>query len=59
MKHLTFLSKAPAEQLPSPKGSPTWALWREMTVSTAFLYISFRVPSRTALLLGSLHRAPI
>jgi len=35
------------------------SLWREGDVSTAFLYISFRVPSKGAQPPGSPHRALI
>jgi hypothetical protein len=38
---------------------PVGPLWRKMPVSRAFLYISFRIPSKGALPPGSSHRAPI
>jgi len=43
-----------------PLGSPYGPLYRErFTVSRAFFYLSFRVPSKGALLPGSPGRAPI
>jgi len=36
-----------------------WPLWRKTLVSRAFLYISFRIPSKGALPPGFSHRAPI
>jgi len=38
--------------------SPLGPLWREMPVSRAFFYITFRFPSKEALPPGSPHRAP-
>jgi hypothetical protein len=42
-----------------PLGSAAGPLWREMFVSRAFLYVSFRAASKGALPLGSSHIAPI
>jgi hypothetical protein len=42
-----------------PLGSTAGPLWREMLMSRAFLYISFRVTSKGAFPPGSFHRAPI
>jgi hypothetical protein len=39
-------------------GSPAGCLWREIPVSRAFLYITFRVPSKGAPPPGSPNRAP-
>ena len=53
------LSQSLANNSLPPSSSPIGPLWREMPVSTAFLYISFRVPSYGALPPGSPCRAPI
>ena len=42
-----------------PPGFPPGPLWREMLVSRAFHYISFRVPSKELPLPGSSDRVPI
>jgi hypothetical protein len=49
----TCLSKSPFQV------HPTGPLWREMPITRAFFYISFRVPSKGALPPGSSLRAPI
>jgi len=38
---------------------PSGALWSDMPISRAFLYISFRAPSKGALPSGSPQRSPI
>jgi hypothetical protein len=44
----------------SPRsGSPTEPLWKEMLITRAFLYITFRVPVKEPPTPGSPHRAPI
>jgi hypothetical protein len=47
--YITFihLSKSPVHE-PLP-GSPTGLLWEEIPITRAFLYITFRVPSKGAL----------
>jgi len=40
-------------------GFPVGSLWKEMPVTRAFFYITFRVPIKGVPPLGSLHRAPI
>ena len=50
-----FLSKVPASE--SPPGSPMGPLWREMSISRAFLNISSRVSSQGALPRGPPHWA--
>jgi len=53
----SFIFQSPWYMSPLP-GSPAGPLWREMPVSRAFLYITFRVPSKGAPLPGFPHRAP-
>jgi len=48
------LADEPSPRFPVPRTEP---LWKEMPVSRAFFYISYRDPSRGALPPGSLNRA--
>ena len=50
--------EVPGKQRTSTPISPVGSLWREMPISRAFLYISFRAPSKGALPPGSPCRAP-
>ena len=50
-------SKSPVD-MPSSRFHKTGPLWKEMPVSRVFFYMSYRVPSKGALPLGSLNRAP-
>jgi hypothetical protein len=54
----SHLSLKFSEKGASPPCSTKRTIWKKTPVSRAFLYVSFRLPSKGALLLGSPQKAP-